>query len=242
MPAGTRPQRPQVPECRRRNLSARRVDRTGHNRPRPAEANSVRSTPRRRRNPHSPPQGHPRRTQLPVTLQGTGRTLSSGAAPERHSPAHHLRHTRDRPTPRTVLPAHELAWRTRHGHLPPRSRHPDYHGASRHRRLCRRRPSVHQRPRAGTARVPPGPVPIQNRVHNVAQIVFGRPPKSRALPRRSKHQTESTGPINSQRASDRSLGYGRRVGTPPAYRRGSSAPRRTATATEALGHEGPHVL
>ncbi len=38
----------------------------------------------------------------------------------------------------------------------------------------------------------------------------GGRPKSRALPRRSKRQADSTGSTSSQRASDRSLGYGRR--------------------------------
>jgi hypothetical protein len=66
----------------------------------------------------------------------------------------------------------------------------------------------------------------------------GGRPKSRALPRRSKCQAASTGSPNSQRASNRSLEYGRRVGMLQAYRRGPSAPRRTATTTEAHGREG----
>ena len=40
----------------------------------------------------------------------------------------------------------------------------------------------------------------------------GGRPKSSALPRRSKRQAARTGSINSQRASDRSLGYGRDAG------------------------------
>ncbi|MEU1406848.1 DUF5937 family protein, partial [Streptomyces sp. NPDC005728] len=43
----------------------------------------------------------------------------------------------------------------------------------------------------------------------------GGRPKSRALPRRSKRQAARTGSINSQRASDRSLGYGRRFAASP---------------------------
>ena len=46
----------------------------------------------------------------------------------------------------------------------------------------------------------------------------GGRPKCRALVRRSRRQVARTGSINSQRASDRSLGYGRRVGSLPAYR------------------------
>lgn len=70
----------------------------------------------------------------------------------------------------------------------------------------------------------------------------GGRPKSRALPRRSKRQAASTGSINSQRASDRSLGYGQRFGMLVMYRRGPSAPRRTATPAEARRLRRPGIL
>lgn len=66
----------------------------------------------------------------------------------------------------------------------------------------------------------------------------GGRPKARALPRRSKRHAARTGSFNSQRASDRSLGYGRRFGGMfPAYRAGPNAPRRTTMTTEAHDRE-----
>lgn len=47
----------------------------------------------------------------------------------------------------------------------------------------------------------------------------GGRPKSRARPRRSKRHADRTGSINSQRASDRSLGYARRSAMSWTYRR-----------------------
>jgi hypothetical protein len=66
----------------------------------------------------------------------------------------------------------------------------------------------------------------------------GGRPKSRALPRRSKRQAARTGSINSQRASDRSLGYGRRSDMLLTYRAGPSAPRPTALLVEAQSRYG----
>lgn len=66
----------------------------------------------------------------------------------------------------------------------------------------------------------------------------GGRPKPGALPRRSKRHAARTGSINSQRTSDRSLGYGRRFALLPASRCESSTPRRTAMATEAHDREG----
>jgi hypothetical protein len=66
----------------------------------------------------------------------------------------------------------------------------------------------------------------------------GGRPKSRARPRRSKRQAARTGSINSQRAPDRSLGYGRRSLMRWTYRVQASAPRRTVMLMEALSRCG----
>ncbi|GAA0666673.1 hypothetical protein GCM10010193_17910 [Kitasatospora atroaurantiaca] len=63
-----------------------------------------------------------------------------------------------------------------------------------------------------------GAVDVQDRVEQVTQVVLGGRPKARARWVRAWRQAVRVGSTKAQRASDRSLGYGRRSVMMSAYR------------------------
>lgn len=77
----------------------------------------------------------------------------------------------------------------------------------------------------------PGAVHVQDGVHDLVQIVLGRLADVQCLPTTlGPPGAVSTGSINSQRASDRSLGYARRSAMTWTYRR-SGACAQACTAS-----------